>query len=147
MSDLSNKQWGDRDSGGYASWGEGNRGESEEPLEIMPREITLKRIRKLEIELSAKIVVQEEIGHWTEGGPLKGSGGPCSFDKVYDNDPPSEYIVDQPRILGPDKGKREAAREELQKIYDSVEQFGIKYRAGRALGYSRFRILFGKSPI
>jgi len=92
-------------------------------------EAVLRKVADLGRDMSAEIVVQEEISH-EEAIPGSDRGsGPCSFDKVWDY----EYIIDKPRITEPDAQKREAAEQKLQQIYDSSEWYSARYVAGIAL--------------
>lgn len=94
----------------------------------------LQRIGQLSRDLLAVIVVQEERGH-VESWEKRGKGDEGRNPYVSESD----WIIDEPRITKPDMGKREAARKELQQIYDSSKwyQFIRRYFATRTLKSSR----------
>ena len=114
------------------------------------------RIRELERDLSAEIVIQEEEGHTeVDAGYLRGRLGfghgqvdwdPAAGDSWVSDETkrevdeiiqnaPQRCVIDKPKITHPNTQKRETARQELQHIYDSAKwyQFIRKYSAGRAL--------------
>lgn len=98
-------------------------------------EIILDQIMNLRRDLSAEIVIQEEKSHWEEvaykGTPVGGERGD-SYTTYRD-----EKIIDLLRIAKPDTEKREAAKAELQKIYEREEFYLARYAAGTALGISK----------
>lgn len=107
-------------------------------------ENVLKRITHLKSDLSSEIVIQEERYHEEIDYPREiGSGhGMTTWDfSAGDSFIPRTRVVDQPRITEPDTDKRSSAREELLKIYEATPTFKVKWQSGRALGYSRIRIL------
>lgn len=97
-------------------------------------EVVLRRIETLRKDLPHEFVEQEETGH-TEtvthtAGYTETSGGGYWNDYTTE-----EYVVDQPRIahINPPE-KREAARQELQQIFDNSEWYSARYAAGITLG-------------
>lgn len=122
-----------------------------------PTEQTGARIRRLKADLDSEIVVQEEIAHIEPAHTEKMNLNPNnvqSFDPgitgwdpaagdswVPDVTIPERKVIDQPRIAEPNTEIRLAAREELLQIYESTPTFKVKWQSGRALSYSRFRIL------
>ncbi len=79
------------------------------------------RIMELEEDLYAKIVVQEEEGHYEikKDQPMGRPRG-----AYYDQDPlEEEWVVDKPKITKPNTKKRQAARAELQKILDESRRY------------------------
>ncbi len=122
-----------------------------------PAEQTGDRIRQLKVDLDSEIVIQEEISHIEPAHTEKKNLNPKnvqSFDPgitgwdpaagdswVPDVTIPERKVIDQPRITEPNTEIRLAAREELLQMYESIPTFKVKWQAGRALSYSRFRIL------
>jgi len=95
-------------------------------------ETVLRKIEDLKKDLYAEIVIQKEEGHrepyWSRPtGSYHRDGDPGEPDT-------ERWVVDKPKIANPDKQKREAARTELQKIYDSSEWYSARYAAGKGLG-------------
>jgi len=89
-------------------------------------EDVLNQIEELKNGLSAEIVLQEAEWHW------QAANLPHQFPG--DNDSITTFpITDKPRITEPDIKKREAARVQLQRIYDSSEWYSGRYEAGMAL--------------
>lgn len=83
----------------------------------------LQRIRQLERDLAAEIVVKEEEGHKeTRVGDTTGDY-PSRF---YSGE--EMWIIDKPRITKADTQKREAARQQLQKIYDNSKWYQVFVR-------------------
>ncbi len=97
---------------------------------------TLRRIEKLTEQLTSEIVVQEEEFHYEPKEPG------LSYDRMcYEGS--EVQVVDVPRVAVPDTESRTAAHEQLEQIYRSSQSFRVRYRAGKALNYSLFDILFG----
>ena len=113
---------------------------------MRPLKVALKRIEDLRRDLSAEIVLQEERGHYDD---RKGyQTATYDYDRHHDEsyyshwvteDVPtgrmiSVWIVDQKRIAEPDNEKREKARNELRRIYDSSNTHGVvKYATAKLL--------------
>ncbi len=92
----------------------------------------LSQVRGLRIDLSAEIVLQEEVGHWSDE-PYQykddcGDGGRNSWTE-YRN----VWVIDKPKIAYPNIEKQEEARQQLQQVYDSCPWYSARYKAGRAL--------------
>ena len=86
----------------------------------------LLRIRILEKDLYAVIVLQETEWHW------QAADLPHQFPG--DNDSITTFpVTDKPRITEPDIKKREDARAQLQRVYDSSEWYSGRYEAGKGL--------------
>ncbi len=81
------------------------------------------QVLKLERDLSAVIVHQEEVGHYEQEK---------QHLDYYEVD--NFYYVDIPRIAEPDVQKRDAARQQLQQVYDTSNWYSARYVAGRAFG-------------
>ena len=97
-------------------------------------EVILKKIDTLKRDLPEEFVEQEETGHTARvthtDGYTETSGG--GYWNDYETE---EWVVDQPRIAHANPPeKREAARAELQRLYDSSDWYGIRYAAGMILG-------------
>ncbi len=91
----------------------------------------LGKVRELEMDLNAEIVEHEERGHYEIVPGSDYGSGPCSFDKVWDE----EYIVDSPEIRSPDYAKRRAAEARLGEIWNSPDEGPVaRYAAAKALG-------------
>jgi hypothetical protein len=93
------------------------------------------RIDRLRCDLSAKKVIQEEIlekGEEILGDASWNYGMPTG---KYEND-----RLIQPEITEPDTQKREAAKTQLQQIYDSSKWYSARYMAAVALGVSKEEI-------
>lgn len=115
----------------------------------------VERIRALERNLSAEIVIQEEISHEevtqetvsysTAGSPGSSSYtdvDPSSWSQGSDSYEVRNKIIDKPLITEPDFQKREAARAELQQIKRGLQetysqlkwyQFFVKRRIQKTL--------------
>jgi hypothetical protein len=94
----------------------------------------LRKVESLKRDLPEELVEQEEIGHIARvthtNGYTETSGG--GYWNDYETE---EWIIDQPRIVRKNPPeKREAARKELQLIYDSSEWYSARYVAARDLG-------------
>jgi len=77
------------------------------------------KIKELEKDLHAYIVVQNAIGH-DEAIPGSDRGsGPCSFDKVWDY----EYVVTSPAVTKPDSEKNERAKRELTALRPQLDAY------------------------
>ena len=85
-------------------------------------EDVLSHVESLKDDLTANI--QDEKGRWEEVITGGSRGGNCySGEDVY--------FINQEAI--PNTEKREAARKELQKLYDSSEWYSARYNAGKSL--------------
>ncbi len=95
----------------------------------------LERIEYLRRDLRAEIVVQKGESHHEEqyfpGGPSR------KVDEYIEAEWKMVEVIDKPRITQPDTEKREAARQELQGIYDTTDLCSVRYVAGSALGIDR----------
>lgn len=118
----------------------------------VPPESITDRIKRFKKDLKSEIVIQKKEGHWEY--PDHGSGhgqidwDPAAGDSWVDwksvnafDEKYKKWVVDQPRIAKPNTEKREAARSELQEIYNSAKTLKVRMQVGRTLGYSRIRII------
>ncbi len=89
---------------------------------------TLSLVDKLEKDLSAEIVHQEEItrGVYEEERHLDWYRSICIGSEVV-----------KQRIAEPDHKKRENAKKKLQELYDSSKYYSVKCKAGFALNFSK----------
>ena len=94
-----------------------------------PLEVVLRRTEDLRRDLSAEKVIQEEI--WEEGEEILGDS---SWNYGMPTGKYEKSVRTQPEIKEQDTQKRESAKQELQRVYDSSEWYSARYFARRALG-------------
>jgi len=82
-----------------------------------------KRIGELKLDLEVVVVVQKEEGH--EEPTNKGRTSGVDDCRRYE----TEWVIDKPELTKPDTTKREAARQELQRIYDHSKWYQVFLRA------------------
>ena len=91
----------------------------------------ISQVYELGRDLSAEIIIKDEIGHWEST---------CTHS-YYNNycepgDCPDRWVVDQPKITEPDREKRQLARTQLTEIYNESDLYCTRFLAGRALDKS-----------
>ena len=94
-----------------------------------PLEVVLRKVEDLRSDLSAEIVHQEEEGHYEAVDPRYGYNQEFARRGLKKE----RWVLDKARIAEPDTKKREVAKVELQKVYDSSEWYSARYTAGVAL--------------
>jgi len=95
-----------------------------------PLEVVLRRIEDLKRDLSAEIEIQPGIIDPVYEDVPEHQGGTSS-----DHDRGGvSYVTRQERKAIPDEEKIQAARIQLQQIYDSSEWYSTRYKAGEAIG-------------
>ena len=100
-------------------------------------ETTLKKVEDLRRDLSAEIVVEEAVTHlgYLHEVPkgLRGDEGRhLSLEEIQYYQEQGE-IVDRSAVMGPDMQKREAAKIQLQQVYNSSEWYSARFEARGAL--------------
>lgn len=109
-----------------------------------PLEDVLRKVEDLRRDLSAEIVVKEEEGHFED---REDRGGPGDEGRnLYSSDLIPVWIVDHPKIAHPDIKKREAAKLQLQQIYDSSEWYSVKYIISHSVGNYRHGMFVTELP-
>ena len=88
------------------------------------------RVRQLERDLGAEIVIQEGKSHMEQISPKGWSG--IGDDNYYEE----REVIDQPRIANPDEAKRSAAAQEIRQIYANSKWYQVllRSRINRLLG-------------
>lgn len=104
-----------------------------ERLEMSLRDI-LSEIERLESDIYADIVVQEEESHtetvWEQPHDPDWGG----YATLYQREVPVDRkVIDVPKEAVPDVPRREAARTRLQNIYESSEWYRARFAAALAL--------------
>jgi len=102
--------------------------------------VALRRIVDLGEDLSAEIVLQEEVGHreyWMNDDRHHGDSSPSCWTRTFDSDEADEvrYVIDRPRSTKPDAEKRSCAKRDLRLIATDPDHQGIaRYAAAKTLG-------------
>jgi len=114
--------------------------------EIPRPEVPMKdRINHLKEGLHSVIVLEAEEGHFVypkiqTWDPQAGAAENEGEIYIY-QESRKKWVIDKEAVTEPNIELREAAREELQAIYDADQSVFIQLQAGRALGKSRYTIL------
>jgi hypothetical protein len=99
----------------------------------------LKLVDELKKGISSVIILQEGRGHYEQMDIPRFSGSFLERSSVLSQK--QYYVVDTPQKDIPDEERRKEARTDLGNLYFSSPYLTARFMAGRALGYSPFKIL------
>ena len=94
----------------------------------------LNKVDKLKNDLFSEIVIQEETpGHY-ERVTKFWKGGCGDEGRNFGTYEENELVEGSPRLAEPDTKKRQSARVELEKIFNSSDWYSVRYSSALALG-------------
>lgn len=96
------------------------------------------QIARLEDDLHAETVIQEEVSHTELRRYHAGDGGTSVDQSIIEEE---KEVIDQEQVAVPDPQRQEAARAQLLEISTTSHWYAARYKASRVLGKSREQLL------